>query len=59
MAEVMDLSNDKDTFPLGVDTSMGPSSWYWPEDVPSKHKLASFKEFGPEEVFFECGAHTP
>ena len=59
VAGIMACAKNKDTFPSGVDTSMGSSSWSWQTDVPSKQKLASFKEFDPEEVFFKRGAHAP
>jgi len=59
VAGVMACTNNQDLFPFGVDTSTGSSSWSWPTDVPSKQKLASFKEVDPEEVFFKRGAHAP
>ena len=43
----MEQLNNKEMFPFGVDSSLGSSSWSWPEDVLSKQKLVSFEEFDP------------
>ena len=59
VAGIMQMTRSKDAFPFGVDTSIGSSSWSWPEDVPSKQKLVSFKKFNPEEELFKRGAHAP
>ena len=59
VAGIMDMATKKDAFPFGVDTSIGSRSWSWPEDLPSKQKLVSFKHFDPQEVFFKRGAHAP
>ena len=59
VAGIMECATDTAAFPFGVDTSIGPSSWSWPLDVPAKQKLASFKEFDPDELFFKRGAHPP
>ena len=55
----MEQLDNKEMFPFGVDSSLGSSSWSWPEDVPSKQKLASFEEFDPENEFFKRGADAP
>ena len=59
VAGIMGMTRTRDAFPFGVDTSIGSSSWSWPEAVPSKQKLASFIEFDPEEELFKRGAHAP
>ena len=51
--------SDKAMFPFKVDTTMGSTSWSWPECPPSKQKLASFEHFDPQRQFFKRGAHMP
>ena len=46
-------------FPLGVDTSIGSPSWFWPEDVPAKQKLIDYTKFDPYAKIFSKGAHMP
>ena len=59
MTEIMEQLDNKEMFPFGVDSSLGSSSWSWPEDVLSKQKLVSFEEFDPHNEFFKRGAHAP
>ena len=50
---------DKAMFPFGVDSSIGSSSWSWPEGPISQQKLASYDLFDPYRQFFQGGAHMP
>ena len=59
MAGIMEMTRSKDAFPFGVDTSIGSSSWSWPEDVPSKQKLVSFSQFDLEESILHRGGPIP
>ena len=59
VAGIMEMTRSKDAFPFGVDTSIGSSSWSWPEDVLSKQKLVSFKQFDLEEKILYRGAPAP
>ena len=59
VAGIMDMTTKRDAFPFGVKTSIGPPSWSWPEDAPSKQKLVSVKHFDPQQEFFKRGAHMP
>ena len=59
MAGIMEMTRSKDAFPFGVGTSIGSSSWSWPEDAPSKQKLVSFSQFELEESISYRGRPIP
>ena len=48
---------DTSMFPFKVDSSIGSSSWSWPEGQISQQKIASCDLFDPERKFFQLGAN--
>ena len=56
---IRSTKDDKAMFPFKVDTSIGSTSWSWPEGPLSKQKLASYELFDPDRELFKRGAHMP
>ena len=60
VAEIIERARrDKAMLPFEVDSSIGSSSWSWPEGQISKQKLAGYDLFDPEREFFKRGTHMP